>query len=110
MPSSPSLSLDILPGQLALGFQISFIIDETVHLLFEILVAGNLKATALLQGLSLLEPFIIGPEEHRHVPDGSLQEIMDADAEATTDISHITIMIDTRQQSKAIDDQHLSIL
>ena len=79
--------------------------SETIHLTGEVLVVADLETTTLLQPLSLLELLVVGAEEHRHIPDGSLQQVMDAHTEAATHIGHIAITVDARQQTKAVDDE-----
>ena len=99
--------LNKLTGLLSLSGAISLIGCETVHLPFKVLIVRNLEATVFLQALSLLEPLVVRSEEHRYIPDSRFQQIMDANAETATDISHITIMVDARQETETIDDEDI---
>ena len=69
----------------------------------------NLETTTLFQPLSLLEFLVVGAEEYRHIPDGSLQEVVDAHTKASTHIGHLTIVVDAGEQTEAVDNQHLGI-
>ena len=84
--------------------------SETIHLTGEILIAANLETTALLQSLSLLELLVVGAEEHGHIPYGSLQQVVDTHAKASTHVGHVAIVVDARQQAEAVDDQDIGVL
>ena len=90
---------------LPLCFQFLSIGSEAIHLTGKVFVVADLETTTLLQSLGLLELLVIGAKEYRHLPNGSLQQVMDSHTEATTHIRHIAIMIDARQQAEAIDDE-----
>ena len=69
----------------------------------------NLEASARLQTLCFLELPVVGTEEHGHIPDRSLQQIVDTNAEASSDVCHIAIMINAGEQTKTVDEQHFGI-
>ena len=58
---------------------------QCIHAMGEIIVAADFNTTTrTLQALSLLELLIIGAEEYRHPPDSGFNDIVNANAEATT--------------------------
>ena len=91
-------------------FQGAAVAVEAVHQLFKVLVAGNLKTTLTgLESLGLLELLVVGAEDDGNVPYGSLQCVVDANTKAAAHIGHIGIVVDTRQQAEAVDNQDFSI-
>lgn len=67
-------------------------------------------AACRFQTLSLLELLVVGAEEHWHIPDCCLKHIVDTHAKAATHIGNLTIAIDTRQQTEAVNNQHVGRL
>ena len=102
---STRLAFDKMACFLTLFFQISRIGSEAFHLSGKLLVVVDLETTTLLQTLSLLELLVVGTEEYGHIPDSSLQQIVDSHTKTASDIGHITIMINAGEQSEAVDDE-----
>ena len=70
----------------------------------------NLKTTTRLeQALGFLELLVVRSKDDRHIPYCSLQSVVNTNTEASTYISHITIMVHAAQQSETVDDQHVSL-
>ena len=83
---------------------------ESFHQCMEVVISLYFEAaTSRLQVLCLLELFVIGTEDHRHIPYGSLQYIMNTHAKAATHVGDIGKVVDARQQTEAVDDEHLGI-
>ena len=83
-------------------------INKALHKSTEIVSIINLQSCAtLFQALCLLETLVVRTKENRNIPYSSLQGIMNTYAKTTTDISHISIAIDTAKQSEAIDDEDI---
>ncbi len=62
----------------------------------EIIRIANFKSTTtILQALSFLEALVIRTKYDGDVPDSSLKSVMYAHAKASTDISDVSIAVDT---------------
>ena len=84
--------------------------DKTLHDGLEVISRLNLQATATgLKPLGLLKTLIVRPEYDRNIPHRSLQQIVNAYAKATADIGNISIAINARQKTEAIDNQYFCI-
>ena len=88
-----------------MSLEIIGILCQTIHLRGETLVVCYFQTTVLLQTLCLLELLVVRAEEHWYTPYGGLQQIMDAYTKTATDVCHIAIAINARQQSEAVDDE-----
>ena len=91
-------------------FEESLIVGEALHECGKLVVVIDFKTSATgFQSLSLLEFLVVGAEDDGHIPYGSLQRVMNAHAETATDVSHIAIIVNTAQKSKAIDDKRIGL-
>ena len=83
---------------------------EAADKLGKLSIVVDLKATTCcLQTLRLLEMLVIRTKEYGLIPYGCLQHIMNAYTEATAHIRDCGIMVDRRQQAKALNDQAVGI-
>ena len=99
------LTIDVGGCLLAGLLQEGGIGGEAVHEALEVLVAGDLEAATLsLQALGLLELLVLRAEDDGHAPDGCLEGVVDAHAEAAAHVGHGGIAIDAGEQAEAVDD------
>ena len=69
-----------------------------------------LKASlGTLQALRLTETLVVGTEDDGHIPHGCLEHIVDAHAEAATDIGHVAVVVGARQQTETVDDETVGL-
>jgi len=104
------MTLDVVAGMLAKLAHDVGVVDHALHDALEVGGAAYLDAaTARLETLCLLEALVVGPEDDGDVPDGSLEGVVDAYAEAATDIGDVGIAVDAGEQSEAVDEEHVGI-
>jgi hypothetical protein len=100
------LVADIAAGSLAGLSECLGVGSKTVHETTEVVIAADLEAAVTaLQLLSLLETLVVGTEDDRHAPYGSLDRVVYAYAEASAYIGDGGVAIDAGEKTEAVDDE-----
>ena len=82
-----------------------------VHQAAEVLLMLYLKATLSgQQSLRLLKTVVVGTENHWHAPYCGLQHIVYAHTETAAHVSHLSIAVDTGEQSVGVASVYKSAL
>ena len=88
-------------GELWVGF-------EALHEACEVLEVLYLEATTTgFQFLGLLELFVVGAKDDGNTPYGGLHGVVDANAKATTNVSHCGVTVVAGEETEAINYQEL---